>query len=105
MKHSEPDDLKAREDTEEIQIQPDDLAHLSDQDEYVSLFLRMWQENDDQGSDNEVSWRSEVEHIQSGGSWAFSTLGELEQFLCDFLRQQGENVRTLQRSRNDFLLD
>lgn len=37
----------------------------------------------------EPGWRSEVEHIQSGGRWEISGLRELEQFLRDFLRQLG----------------
>ncbi len=43
---------------------------------YLSFLVRMWRE----GSDD---WQGEVEHIQSGRRWEFSTAEELCQFLSD----------------------
>jgi hypothetical protein len=55
-------------------------------EEYASLILRLWRLPGEQDRGAEPDWRSEVEHIQSGGHWAFSTSQELEDFLRDFLR-------------------
>jgi hypothetical protein len=47
----------------------------------------MWSRNYKDAGIAEGSWRIEVEHIQSGGHWDFSTISELERFLINFLRQ------------------
>ncbi|MBN1147790.1 MAG: hypothetical protein JXA78_11085 [Anaerolineales bacterium] len=56
-------------------------------EEYASLIIRLWRLPRNQAADVEPDWRSEVEHIQSGGHWAFPTSEELEHFLSDFLRR------------------
>jgi hypothetical protein len=55
-------------------------------EEYASLIVRLWRLPEDQTADIKPDWRSEVEHIQSGEHWAFSSSEELEHFLSDFLR-------------------
>lgn len=55
-------------------------------EEYASLIIRLWRMPEEPAADVAPDWRSEVEHIQSGGIWAFSTSQELEHFLRDFLR-------------------
>jgi hypothetical protein len=59
------------------------------EDNYSSLILRLWRTPGGEAGGDESGWCSEIEHIQSGGRWNFSTLGELERFLIDFLRQPG----------------
>ena len=58
--------------------------------EYTSLIIRLWRQSNGEAADQKPGWCSEVEHIQSGGQWNFSTLGELERFLIDFLHQPDE---------------
>jgi hypothetical protein len=43
-----------------------------------------WKEKESRDADDD--WRSEVEHIQSGERWSFSTQAELERFLAQFLK-------------------
>jgi hypothetical protein len=57
--------------------------------DYFSIILRLWRTPGGEAGGDEAGWCSEIEHIQSGGHWKFSTLGELERFLYDFLRQPG----------------
>ena len=55
--------------------------------EYASFLIRLWREA---GADTAVlltDWCSEVEHIQTGQRWAFSTLDELLEFLRQELEQ------------------
>ena len=58
--------------------------------EYSSLILRLWRSPGGEAGSQDVGWCSEIEHIQSGGRWKFSTLGDLEHFLIDFLHQPDE---------------
>jgi hypothetical protein len=57
--------------------------------DYASLILRIWRVPGGEAGMDRNGWRSEVEHIQSGGRWELSSLRELEGFLRDFLRQLG----------------
>ena len=55
--------------------------------EYASFLIRLWREA---GADTMVlltDWCSEVEHIQTGQRWTFSTLAELFEFLRQELEQ------------------
>jgi hypothetical protein len=64
---------------------------------YASFMVRLWRE---EGSSAEVlgtDWQSEIQHIQSGRSWAFATLDEL----LEFLRQQAEEPELLRRPESD----
>lgn len=54
---------------------------------YASMIIRLVQVPGGSSGAEGASWRSEVEHIQSGENREFSSLVELEQFLQDFLRQ------------------
>ena len=47
--------------------------------QYASFLIRLWRSTEPEGG-LESSWHSEVEHIQSGETWSFSTLTELEGF-------------------------
>jgi hypothetical protein len=47
--------------------------------QYASFLIRLWRSTEPEGG--QVSgWHSEVEHIQSGETWSFNTLAELEGF-------------------------
>ena len=55
--------------------------------EYASFLIRLWREA---GADTMAllaDWCSEVEHIQTGQRWTFSTLDELLEFLRQELEQ------------------
>ena len=54
--------------------------------EYKSFLIRLWCEANLRAFPEE--WRGEVEHIQSGRRWSFSTLDEL----LDFLRRQTKDL-------------
>lgn len=72
------------------QIDTPDELHASSN--YASLIIRLWHVPGGEAGMQEPSWRSEVEHIQSGGHWELSSLRELERFLEIFLRQLGGNA-------------
>jgi hypothetical protein len=48
---------------------------------YISFLIRLWREGDPEFSEPAVNWSSEVEHIQSGRRWTFTTLEETLSFL------------------------
>ena len=54
---------------------------------YASFLVRLWRLSDRNGSEIPAGWLSEVESIQSGITWKFNTLEELEAF---FRRQAAE---------------
>jgi len=95
-------------------IQTEFLADIPDMlpisGEYASLLIRLWHVPGGEAGIQESSWRSEVEHIQSGGQWEISSLRELERFLESFLRQlggrewldneNGEKLMTLEELKN-----
>jgi hypothetical protein len=54
---------------------------------YASFIVRLWRLAGSLNSEMPVSWHSEVEHIQSGQTWKFSTFDQL----IGFLKQQAEN--------------
>jgi hypothetical protein len=56
----------------------------AEKDAYASLIVRLWQ--------CEPDWRSEVEHIQSGGTWTFATIADLTMFLNQFLHDLEGNT-------------
>jgi hypothetical protein len=72
-----------------LHIPVDSPAELPISSEYASFLIRLWRVPGGEAGMLEPGWRSEVEHIQSGGRWEISGLRELEQFLRDFLRQLG----------------
>jgi hypothetical protein len=51
--------------------------------QYASFLIRLWRSVDPDGG-SDLEWHSEVEHIQSGEVWSFSTLDALR----DFISQQ-----------------
>jgi len=55
--------------------------------EYTSYLIRLWRELNPDPRVLPAEWRGEVEHIQSGQCWSFSTLDEL----LGFLRRQAED--------------
>jgi hypothetical protein len=57
--------------------------------EYASLIIRLWHGSGGETGGEIRDWRSEVEHIQSGGVWEYASIAELESFLERFLRQLG----------------
>lgn len=52
--------------------------------EYASFLIRLWREAGVDATAPPADWHSEVEHIQTGRQWTFSTLDEL----LGFLRRQ-----------------
>lgn len=63
---------------------------LPHQQAYASLIIRLWQVQ--KYASARPDWRSEVEHIQSGGHWEFASLVELEGFIQQFLRELAANT-------------
>lgn len=66
--------------------------------EYASFLIRLWREAtpplSGEGEGGEVSdWQGEVEHIQTGERWTFSTLDEL----LGFLRRQVKEAGALEK--------
>jgi hypothetical protein len=59
--------------------------------EYASFIVRIWRMSGMDADGNPYNWQSEVEHIQSGQTWTFSTLEELQAFN----RQQMEHPEGL----------
>lgn len=59
--------------------------------EYASLIIRIWRKTGLDADGNPHNWQSEVEHIQTGQVWSFSTLDELQAFN----RQQVEHPENL----------
>jgi hypothetical protein len=48
--------------------------------EYASFLIRLWRQTGPDAAGNPFDWQSEVEHIQSGQTWTFSSLGALMAF-------------------------
>jgi hypothetical protein len=48
-------------------------------EDYVSFLLRLWR--DQPTDDRRGAWHGEIEHIQTGARWGFSTLSDLIAFL------------------------
>ncbi|MFQ6102263.1 MAG: hypothetical protein ACE5OS_13670 [Anaerolineae bacterium] len=61
--------------------------------EYASFLIRLWREASANATAPAADWQGEVEHIQSGRRWTFSTLDEL----LGFLRRQAEAPEVLER--------
>ena len=55
---------------------------------YASFLIRLWREHNLEQAKSIVNCYSEVEHIQSGQRWAFSSLDEM----LNFLRQQADDL-------------
>lgn len=55
---------------------------------YASFLIRLWRQTGPLNPERPGDWQSEVEHIQSGQHWKFTTLDEL----LDFMRQQAEDM-------------
>jgi hypothetical protein len=64
---------------------------------YVSFLIRLWREESPEVLEPAADWQGEVEHIQSGRHWTFSTLDEL----LSFLRRQAEASEVLGRPTNE----
>ncbi|MGD9029421.1 MAG: hypothetical protein PVG25_06380 [Anaerolineae bacterium] len=60
--------------------------------QYASYLVRLWREVDTGQHHTAADWQGEIEHIQTGERWAFSTLNTL----LDFLRQGAANVEEMQ---------
>ena len=63
---------------------------------YVSFLIRLWREESLVIPEATANWQGEVEHIQTGRRWTFSTLHEL----LSFLRWQAEDPEVLGRQAN-----
>jgi hypothetical protein len=57
---------------------------------YGSFLVRLWRQTVQNGLHIPNGWRSEVEHIQSGNTWSFDTLEELDEFLHQQTNGPGE---------------
>ncbi len=55
---------------------------------YASFLIRLWRQTSPLPQDLPGEWQSEVEHIQSGQHWKFSSMIEL----LDFLQQQADQL-------------
>ena len=64
-------------------------GHVISPTTYTSFLVRMWREHSPELPESAADWQREVEHIQTGQRWTFSTLVEL----LDFLRQWVEGQR------------
>jgi hypothetical protein len=49
--------------------------------EYASFLVRLWRERSPEQPAPAIDWHGEVEHIQSGRRWTFSSLGQVLSFL------------------------
>lgn len=49
--------------------------------QYASFLIRLWREESAGLDKRPVDWKGEVEHIQTGERWNFSSLDELVAFL------------------------
>jgi len=49
--------------------------------EYASFIVRIWRISDSQMKLDSFEWQSKVEHIQSGKTWTFNSLAQLEAFI------------------------
>jgi hypothetical protein len=58
---------------------------------YVSFLVRLWHEPRPELPETSAGWHGEVEHIQTGRRWTFSTLDEL----LGFLRRQAADPEVL----------
>jgi hypothetical protein len=61
---------------------------MSEPATYVSFLVRLWREPGQETPEPPAGWHSEVELIQTGQRWTFSTLDEL----LDFLRQHAQEL-------------
>jgi len=64
---------------------------------YISFLIRLWREESPELPEALADWQGEVEHIQSGRRWIFSTLDGL----LSFLRRQAEDPEVLGRQTNE----
>ena len=68
---------------------------MSEPATYMSFLMRLWREpNREEAPTPPADWHSEIECIQTGQRWTFTTLDEL----LDFLRQQAEQPEAGGRS-------
>jgi hypothetical protein len=56
-------------------------AHI----QYASYLIRLWRLYEQDSAS--VEWQSEIQHIQSGKTWNFQTIAELEAFLHQRARE------------------
>jgi hypothetical protein len=49
--------------------------------QYASFLIRLWREPNADPAPPAAGWHGEVEHIQSGQHWVFSTMDDLLLFL------------------------
>lgn len=59
---------------------------------YASYLVRLWRKASGEGSLKKPCWHSEVEHIQSGGRWAFDTAEDLLAFLGQQMEPNEQQV-------------
>ena len=65
---------------------------------YASFLIRLWRQTGPLNPDRPGEWQSEIEHIQTGQRWKFSTLEEL----LDFMRLQAEELDGMKRFISEF---
>ena len=64
-------------------------------EEYTSFLVRLWR--DHPGCDGPASWHGEIEHVQTGARWSFSTL----EALLSFLQQSMAAPHLVERAVSD----
>lgn len=70
---------------------------MSEPATYVSFLVRLWRELRPEMPELPAGWHSEVECIQTGQRWTFTTLDEL----LDFLRRWVEQAEVGGRSADE----
>ena len=66
--------------------------------QYASFLIRLWRQTGPLNPDRPGEWQSEIEHIQTGQRWKFSTLEEL----LDFMRQQAGEMEGMKKFISEF---
>jgi hypothetical protein len=65
---------------------------------YASFLIRLWRQTGPLNPDHPGDWQSEVEHIQTGQHWKFTTL----EALLDFMRRQADEMEGIKKFVSGF---
>ena len=65
---------------------------------YASFLIRLWRQTGPLNPDLTGDWQSEVEQIQTGQRWKFTTLEEL----LNFMRQQADEMEGMKKFISEF---
>jgi len=65
---------------------------------YASFLIRLWRQTNPAYGAGSRDWQSEVDHIQSGQRWKFTTVDDL----LNFLRQSTEDSEVMRSFLSGF---